>query len=62
MCRDKPKEVATSIKDYFQNLYKQPLGRDLEDIISLIDLSISVECNANLVRNISMEEVQTAVF
>ncbi|KAH7836970.1 hypothetical protein Vadar_007995 [Vaccinium darrowii] len=60
--KDKPKEVAGIIKDYFQNLYKEPSRRDFEDIISLIDPSISASCNANLVRSISMEEVQSAIF
>lgn len=56
------KDVANIIKDYFQSLYKEPLMRDFEDSISLIDPSISVSCNTNLVRNISMEEVQSAAL
>lgn len=60
--KDNPTEVVGIIKEYFQGLYQKPPARDFDDIISLIDSSISDECNARLVRDISREEVKQAIF
>ncbi|KAF7151216.1 hypothetical protein RHSIM_Rhsim02G0177800 [Rhododendron simsii] len=60
--RSEPKEIAGIIRSHFKDLYKGPLTRDFDDIISLIDNVISLECNASLVKKISQEEIKTAAF
>ncbi|KAF7127845.1 hypothetical protein RHSIM_Rhsim11G0006400 [Rhododendron simsii] len=50
--RNDTKEIAGLIKAHFKELYKEPLMRDFEDIISLVDTVISPECDASLVKEI----------
>lgn len=60
--RNEPKEVVGLVKLHFRVLYKGPPTRDFEDVISLVDNVISPERNANLVKEISRDEVKNAVF
>lgn len=60
--KSEPKDIAGIIKLHFQDLYERPPMRDFGDVISLIDPLISTECNARLVRDVTREEVKTAVF
>lgn len=56
------KKIARIVRSHFQELYKDPPSRDFEDIISLIDPVVTSDCNAQLVRNITREEVDLAIF
>lgn len=60
--RTNPKEITSIVRSYFLELHKEPPPRDIADVISLIDPSISVECNRSLVRDITLEEVRAAAF
>ncbi|KAH7841883.1 hypothetical protein Vadar_003252 [Vaccinium darrowii] len=60
--KENPKDIAGVIKNYFHELYKMPLGRDLDAVIDLIDPSISTDCKMILTRSISKGEVQQAAF
>ncbi|KAF7133101.1 hypothetical protein RHSIM_Rhsim09G0068100 [Rhododendron simsii] len=57
-----PKEIASIIKGHFQELYNASPVRDFNDMVSLIDPVISRECNENLVREVTYDEVKLAAF
>lgn len=60
--KDNPKDIAGIVKHYFQDLYRKPHLRELDDWVGLIDRSIFAECNTSLLRNITREEVQRSNF
>ncbi|KAF7129888.1 hypothetical protein RHSIM_Rhsim10G0112100 [Rhododendron simsii] len=56
------KEIAGLVKLHFKELYQGPPARDFADVISLVDSIVSTKCNANLVKEISREEVKNVVL
>ncbi|KAF7148704.1 hypothetical protein RHSIM_Rhsim03G0167500 [Rhododendron simsii] len=56
------KEIAGLVKLHFKELYQGPPARDFAEVISLVDSVVSTECNANLVKEISREEVKNVVL
>ncbi|KAH7853723.1 hypothetical protein Vadar_005944 [Vaccinium darrowii] len=56
------KDIASIIKNHFQNLYDAPHSRDFEDILSLVDPIITPAMNASLTRSVCREEVRLAIF
>lgn len=60
--RSEPREISKVIEDHFQKLYEAPPKREFEDLINLIDPLVSIECNANLTKQVTLEEVQAVAF
>ncbi|KAG5533573.1 hypothetical protein RHGRI_027682 [Rhododendron griersonianum] len=56
------KEIAEIIKLHFQDLYRGPPSRNLENMVSLVDHVITEDWNAKLTRAVTREEVQLAAF